>query len=84
MKGGCDKGFCFSYFSLSYRRKFIRTIWASVIFTPIAVMMMTQLPSLAGWPTYALTAFMVVGSVLQATYNYRRWRAENDTKQSVR
>ena len=33
MKTRIDKGFCFNYWSLSYRRKFLRTIWFGGVVT---------------------------------------------------
>jgi len=42
MDNGIDKGFCLMYHKLSYRRKFIRTIWM----TPFAILVIYIVTSL--------------------------------------
>ena len=78
VQGGCDKGFCISYYKLSYRRKLIRTLW-TFLFGSIAVVALLYFrPVLWNWPLYV--ALAIVGLVLifigQAAYNYSKWQAE--------
>jgi hypothetical protein len=75
MVGGQDKGFAFSYWGLSYRRKFIRTIWSSILGAAVCVALLIQFPEFNGWSWYALIISIPL-AVLQAAYNYRRWQAE--------
>lgn len=73
MKNGTDRGFAFFYWRLSYRRKFIRTIWM-IPFAIIAIAM-----SIIVLP-YQITIFMSIGIVValvaQLFYTYRKWKAE--------
>ena len=66
---GTDEGFCLSYYHLSYRRKFIRTLWL-LLFSPLLLF----LPPIPYRET--VLAFILVTGILQAVYNYRKWRAE--------
>ena len=68
-----DEGFCFLYFRLSYRRKFIRTLWV----LPIApVILFLPLPKASWW----FAAVLVTG-LLQAGYNFIKWQAEVKNQQ---
>jgi hypothetical protein len=89
MRRGVDRGPCFSYWRLSYRRKLIRTCW----FTPVslAVLAAIQLAGLfdpyddairgfgvpwpvgIGWWAIGATA---ATALAQAAYTYGRWRRE--------
>jgi hypothetical protein len=77
MQGGCDKGFCLHYAKLSYRRKFIRTLWI--------------IPAIAGavaaagvychWRMALGGAVgVIVGGVIQAVRNYQKWQTEEQQK----
>ena len=69
-----DKGFSFSYWRLSYRRKLIRTLWTSpAMFLFLLYPEETQFLSLDRNSVMAL-AFLVVSA--QAYYNYYRWKKE--------
>ncbi|QHI73486.1 hypothetical protein [Aminipila terrae] len=69
-----DIGFEICYWNLSYRRKFIRTLWI----TPFAISV-----SLLVWHVYHskiltvgyLIIITVIG-VIQAIYVYRKWKNE--------
>ncbi len=66
-----DKGFELMYFRLSYRRKFLRTLWFSpgiFIFYPGVF---TPMPSLGNMPVFLL---MLVITVAQAGFNLYMWR----------
>jgi hypothetical protein len=65
---GIDEGFCLSYYHLSYRRKFVRTVWM-MLFSPILLFL--PLPDPAMW----FAAVILLG-ILQAVYNYRKWQTE--------
>ncbi len=74
MKGGIDQGFCLSYWRLSYRRKFLRTVWtialAPILIAPLAF---------ADWePHYLLFWAVVLAAVsgAQLHYTYRKWQQE--------
>ena len=67
---GVDEGFCFSYHHLSYRRKFIRTLWI-MLSTPVILFVPVHLPHRSIW----FAATLVVG-ILQAIYNYWKWQTE--------
>ncbi len=80
MKGGVDQGFCLSYWHLSYRRKFIRTLWN----WPFAVALLVAAIALDWrpigleypWDHIALLVFVSIGSIVQAVYTRRKWRQE--------
>ena len=67
MKGGIDQGRCVSYWKLSYRRKFIRTIWIFAI--GLAVMLILQIH-------WIVIVIFSIGDFVQAGYNYYRWQME--------
>ena len=73
MSGGIDKGYCLEYFQLSYRRKFIRTLWL----LPFSfIMLVLPYPHWFQWLSFCLT--LVLGLV-QGVYSYRKWQAERHT-----
>jgi uncharacterized membrane protein len=76
MHGGCDQGFCLLYAKLSYRRKFIRTVWMAIVGILLASSVFIARPQTR--TPFALTFFviLIVIVVAQAVYNYRRWKAE--------
>jgi hypothetical protein len=65
---GIDTGFCYPYFMLSYRRKFIRTLWMLPF---CAVLPFLPIPR-AG--LIALLTFL--SCIVQGAYNYMKWQAE--------
>lgn len=76
MKGGVDKGFCLSYWRLSYRRKFLRTLWI-VPWAVVAVALFFALNlSLFGIGAWGWAAVLAIGLPAQALYNYRKWQSE--------
>ena len=83
MYGGQDKGFAISYWKLSYRRKFIRTVLGSIFGSVVIIALMVGNPELAGWPMYALLAVSILGGVVQAIYNYRHWKTKCRTEPSA-
>ena len=73
-QGNVDKGFELLYYKLSYRRRFIRTLWL----TPWTVLVLF-LNYWVDMPIYILVP-MAVGLILviyiQASYNYKKWKEE--------
>ena len=77
-----DKGFCFSYWGLSYRRKFIRILWTF----PLSFLCLLFLPKdgfLIGSfhisrieCTVALSIILMVQFIAQGVYTYLRWKRE--------
>lgn len=73
-----DKGFEINYYNLSYRRKFIRTLWM------IPFMILTLcLVVWIGTPLFITLPVAVIFAVtgfIQAFHNYKKWREETDNK----
>lgn len=73
-----DKGIELCYWKLSYRRKFIRTLWL----LPADVIIMLWFYK--NWGIGSLTVligFGIFGSVfIQAFYNYKKWKTESCIK----
>ncbi len=69
-----DKGFELLYAKLSYRRRFIRTLWL----IPWAILALWLLK----WVGVPTVGIVIVGIILfvvgfiQAFYNYRKWKEE--------
>ena len=70
-----DKGFELSYYKLSYRRRFIRTLWM----IPWAILALFWLQWLGYQYTLVIVGiiFAVVGFV-QAFHNYKLWKKEEN------
>lgn len=71
-KSMVDKGFELRYYKLSYRRKFIRTLW----FIPWCILALTGLYWLGMSNGFIIITAIVFGSTatIQAIYNYRKWK----------
>lgn len=69
-----DKGFSFNYWKLSYRRKFIRTLWMS----PVTVITILGLQLMCDSSLFrcVIEIALVLSFVIQAIYNYMKWRTE--------
>lgn len=69
-----DKGFAFGYWKLSYRRKFIRTLWMF----PVLVITIFSLQVMCDSSlfTYVSEIVLVLLFIIQAIYNYKKWRTE--------
>lgn len=73
-----DKGFELSYHNLSYRRKFIRTLW-NIPFAIVALYLMYKM----GHTTDRLLIWAVVFAVsisLQARFNYKKWKEKTKSE----
>lgn len=70
-----DRGFALNYYSLSYRRKFIRSLFGM----PILILSSLVIYILAEWPVMLKNAFtisfLIIG-ILQIMYNYKMWKKD--------
>ena len=78
-----DKGFELIYFNLSHRRKFIRTVWITVIgvFILLPVMFFLNKKYVPAFPVSNLAfflteAFILIVGLIQALYEFRKWKSE--------
>lgn len=67
-----DKGFELLYDNLSYRRKFIRTIWLVPIGIVIGIVIthISIIISLFYW------LWLIISTIKQLKYNYTMWKKE--------
>lgn len=67
-----DKGIEICYWKLSYRRRFIRTLW----FIPIAVIELVwfYFTFQSGLLTYVIGILCGAELLIQLVYNYRHWK----------
>ena len=80
-----DKGFEIFYYNLSYRRKFIRTIWvgafgAVMLLLIIALkLFVPEFSKFFSWFAVVMcVVFFTVVFVVQLIYNYRMWKLEEN------
>ena len=74
MRNGTDQGFELVYWKLSYRRKFIRTLWVSPL-----ILFPFFLPadnSFIGVPREGFFWIFIVILLAQAWYTYGKWKKE--------
>ncbi len=75
-----DKGFKFFYHNLSYRRKFIRTIWcipAGVIALVLLYIVDSEIPPvIPPIVKVVLVAVLAITLVVQLIYTYKRYLKE--------
>ena len=67
-----DKGFCISYWKLSYRRKFIRTVWM----TPFAFLLFLFPANykFLNMNRAVFFVFILVLGMSQAMYTFYKWK----------
>lgn len=70
VNGKVDEGFEWIYFNLSYRRKFIRTLWVLGLGSVGFVLVVPVLKET--WPLIAFACLIPVG-LGQAAYNWTMW-----------
>lgn len=74
-----DQGFALCYWKLSYRRKLIRTLWL----IPVAMITLfcfhTKVQSYF-WTCLLAAAFAIL-LLIQAIYNYKKWKKEGPISQ---
>lgn len=69
-----DKGIELFYWKLSYRRKFIRTIWMFPIFAILIILRHITFQSSV--QTFAIVVLIFILLLAQAIYNYKKWKNE--------
>lgn len=71
-KSMVDRGFELRYYKLSYRRKFIRTLWC----IPWSIIALVGLYWMGKSNGFIIITAIVFGSTttIQAIYNYRKWK----------
>ncbi|MDO4337871.1 MAG: hypothetical protein Q4C91_07255 [Eubacteriales bacterium] len=69
-----DKGIEVCYWKLSYRRKFIRTLW----FIPVSIIIIIAFYKQSQSYTFAgiIGAMLFILTFVQAIYNYKKWKNE--------
>jgi hypothetical protein len=75
MNSKVDTGFCLSYWSLSYRRKFLRTIWTGMLI-PLFFLYPSSKVFFGHIPRNTFVLVFFVMWLLQSVYNYARWKRE--------
>ena len=73
-----DKGFELNYNNLSYRRKFIRTLW--MILWAILLLCFMRWAGVALFILLPLSVIFAVVGFIQALQNYKNWKEEIDKK----
>lgn len=82
VKKKIDKGFCFSYWGLSYRRKFIRILWTSplgflcLLFLPKDGFLIGSFHISRTECAIAFSILLTVQFIVQGVYTYLRWKRE--------
>ena len=68
-----DKGLVFVYHKLTYRRKWIRTLWS----VPFAILSLIVIKKFGEWPTYIFilfSSFCFVMLLWQFLYSFFKWK----------
>lgn len=77
VNGKVDKGFELTYYRLSHRRRFIRTLWmlpmTAVFLVPLVDETVTKVVHLKGW---LVMVVCLLATVVQAAYEYGKWQKE--------
>lgn len=69
-----DKGFELIYFKLSYRQKFIRTLWLIPWIVVASILFYWRFSLVLA--TSIVFGIMVITCSGQAVYNYKKWKEE--------
>lgn len=69
-----DKGFELCYYNLSYRRRFIRTLW--LIPWEILLLCFMHWRKVPLFIIAALAIFFTVATFIQALHNYKKWKED--------
>lgn len=72
-----DKGFELVYRRLSYRRKFIRTIWMTPFAALVIFILFYFQKSLL--VSFVITIIIVITDVMQLSYTYHKWKNPDTT-----
>ena len=75
-----DKGFCLSYWKLSYRRKFIRTLWTGAFIIPLFGLLLYYVSGLLMYPIdvsflpfFAMLSVLLSCSIHSKTSYWRKF-----------
>ncbi len=71
-----DKGIEICYWKLSYRRKFIRTLWLIPI--EILLVFCFHITFHSTIWTFLVAVGFVIMLLIQAVYNYKKWKKEDE------
>ena len=78
-KNKTDNGFQLLYYRLSYRRRFIRTLWLLPFGMILIIFLMTN-PEIIFKnrliQNVIIPMLLVVGNIGQLTYNYTKWKKQ--------
>lgn len=66
-----DKGFCLNYWRLSYRRKFIRTLWLLPVLVGVVIFIFNS--SVFPFSPIACTVLLAAMYVIQLAYTGYKW-----------
>lgn len=77
MRDKVDKGFVLNYWRLSYRRKFITTLWMIPVCICAIVLLWIKLSTTSAmiW-----TAIVVLTEIIQLIYTFNKWKSEQHLK----
>lgn len=76
MKDGVDKGFCISYWRLSQRRKFIRTLWLGFLINSVIAFYLFQDDGVPRWWKLWMLVGVISVHLIQTANTYRKWQDE--------
>lgn len=76
-----DKGFEFNYYNLSYRRRFIRTLWL-IPWMVLALCWMCWL-DVSIFILVPLAVGFAIADFVQALYNYKKWKEETNPYEAL-
>lgn len=69
-----DKGFEFIYWNLSYRRKFIRTLWLTpALIIPLAIVWGSDFNKIL---KMVATILLISVYLIQLIYTYKKWKSD--------
>lgn len=71
-----DQGRCFSYFKLSYRRRFKRDFWGIPMF--IILLILLYIVSAFSVTVIFILSMILLLTIIQSVYNYKMWK-KNET-----
>lgn len=70
-----DKGIEFNYWNLSYRRKFIRTLWLTPVFMALVAVVYYGTKNVIESAVIAIVIFG--GQIVQLGYTFYKWKNQN-------
>lgn len=72
-----DKGLVWSYWKISYRRKFIRTLWM-IPFLVLAIVIISYSHKYTTFIKAFLILILLIIEAIQLIYNYRHYQKEKN------